>query len=350
MKATIYKQLIALLFLFSLSLAVAAGDDYTKTLSKAFSTKGVTKLSVINKYGDVNIKNWDKDELSIKVTITVDARSESNAKDLFEDIKITLEKQNGEIIGHTDFDMRASKNNFSVDYEIFMPKTLDVELENKYGNVFINELSGHLDLTLKYGTLRINRLLRGDEKPHNSVDISYCENSHIRRANWLKLNMAYSKIDVERSTALMVLSKYSKLYTEVGNSVVAESKYDDYKLGVLDKFIIETKYSDCSIDKLQNRLEAEMKYTDMEVEKIPASFSVIDLDAQYGEVELGIEEGASYRLDADVQYADVEYPASDRVQIEQGHTDKRVKGYIGSANNPEARISVVTRYCDVELD
>jgi len=350
MKTTICQQLTALILFISLPFFSIADNDYDKTYSKSFSTAGAERLSIENKYGDINIKNWNKQEVSIKVTVTVEASNEERARDLFEKISVTLEKRGSDIIGMTEFDIRSSRSNFSVDYEIFMPKSLNTVIDNRYGDIYINELTGHLDLNLKYGALRIRTLSRENETPHNKVDISYSENSHIRNCGWLKLNMAYSEIEVERSTALMILSRYSKLYTEVGNSIVAEGKYDNYNLGSLDKFIVDTKYSDIQIDKLQNRLETEMKYTDLEVEEISASFSSIEVDAQYGGVELGIAEEASYKLDAELQYAGIDYPSSDRVSVDEGYTNKHLKGYIGEAQNPEATVKIQSRYCEIELD
>lgn len=350
MKTTMHQQLTALLILIFIPLMGLADNDYTKTYNKAFSANGVEKLLVENKYGNINIKNWNKAEVSVKVTVTVEAGRESKARDVFDDIHVNIEQSGSEILARTSFDMSFSNTNFSVDYEIFMPAGIDVALDNKYGDVYINELTGHADLTVKYGTLRINKLARGDVKPHNRIDIAYCKNSHIREAGWLKLNASYSDIEVERSTALMVLSKYSKLYTETGNSIVAEGKYDNYSLGILDKFIVDSKYSDFSIDKIKSRIEVEVKYTDMKVREVSADFSSIDIDAAYGEIELGIAENASYKLNADIQYADIDYPSSKRIQVDEGYTDKHVKGYIGSADNPDAWIKIVTRYCDIELE
>lgn len=345
------KPFTAIFFLLVFTtLQAVASDEYTQSHKKVFAASDATEVAITNKYGDVDIKNWNKNEVSIEVTITVKARNEGQAEEVFKDIRITLKKEGESILGITDFTPGFSHNHFSIDYEVYMPKDMNLTLANKYGSVFINEITQRVEAEVRYGSLRANTLSRGGEKPRSEIKLAYCRNSYIKNAGWLKLDLSYSDLEVESSTALMVLSKYSKLYSDVTNSLVVESKYDTYRLGSLDKLIISGAYGSFEANHVGTRIEAEVRYTDIEVEKVPADFDAIDIDIKYGEVEIGMAPEASYRLDAAVSYCDLDYPENGKLVVDEGHTSLSVRGIIGQEQEPLATVKIKSKYADVDLE
>ena len=50
-----------------------------------------------------------------------------------------------------------------------MPKTLPVNLSNKYGNVFIDELVSTSTIDVKYGKLTANKILHDSKEPLTKI-------------------------------------------------------------------------------------------------------------------------------------------------------------------------------------
>ena len=352
--------LILALALFAGFTTRAAEDEYSKKIHKEYNTNEETHLDLTNKYGDVEITNWDKNSLVIDVKITVDHRSEEKAKELLEHITVEFNQSGNTIEVETNIDDNFNKSGwffnfdsdnkkFSIDYEIKMPKSIQLTLENKYGDVFIDEIAGHADITVKYGNLKANKILRDNTKPLSHIYLAYSDGT-IEEANWLKMTLKYSKMEIDKSIALMAVTKYSKLYTTETSSIVAESKYDHYYLGEIENLVVESKYTDYKIDQLNKKLDIETKYGDMDIDYIPKAFEEISVDNKYGHIDLKIDDAASYKLDGIAEYGDIEYPNSKNVSRIEENSDLKIRGIIGKAKNPKSSIKLQTKYGDIELE
>src|SRR6056300_141937 len=90
MKLLIKHLLILSLIVPSIIYANDFEGRYTreKKLSKSYNVNSDAKLQVENKYGNIEISPWDRDEISIEVVIRVTGNSESKVEDKLDDIDI----------------------------------------------------------------------------------------------------------------------------------------------------------------------------------------------------------------------------------------------------------------------
>lgn len=339
----------------------AAQDEYSKNKHKEYDVNEQTVLVLSNKYGDVDITNWQQDKVSIDVTITVDHRREEKAKELLEDILVEINKQNNTIEAVTEFDKNFSRSGglfnfgddskeFRIDYNVKIPRYMNLELENKYGDVFINEITGHADIAVKYGNLKANKILRDNSKPLSHVNLAY-SNGSIGEVNWLKLTLKYTpnNCKIEKAKALIAVTKYSKLNVEQASSIVCESKYDNYRLGSLSNIVCEAKYTDFRVDQVTKKIDLVSEYGDFSVSNIPKGFEKIKVDNKYGKVDVGIDENASYQLKGEANYADIDFPSSGSVSRIQKNTEMKVSGLVGKDENTESEVNITTKYGNVDL-
>ncbi|PIE85998.1 MAG: hypothetical protein CSA05_02775 [Bacteroidia bacterium] len=351
MKILNYFAAFTLLFPFFVVFTASADEDFTKKYRKEFKSDSHTEVDIFNKFGDVNITDWDKNMVAIEVVVSVEADDKEEANEYFERIAITLEKSGNTVKGKTEILRGFSNVSFSIDYKINMPKNLRLKLMNKYGNVFINELSNKIDVAVKYGSLKANKLSYGNETTKSEISLAYCKGSAIEKCSFLKLNLAYSKLEIEESNALTLETKYSKFYLEKANSVLTSSKYDTYRIGEIDKFkTFEAKYSEYEIRQLSSTIEAEIKYSEIEVDKIPAGFDVIDIRMAYGKINLNIDTEASYMLDAYTKYGKIDYPSGNKLNRQKENAILKVWGNVGSESNPKSKVKLRGSYGKIYLD
>ena len=340
----------------------AASDEYSKNKHKEYEVDQQTILSVINKYGDVNITNWEQDRVSIDVTVTVDHSKEEKARELLDEILINFSREGNTIQAETDFDKGFNRSGgifdfdsdtkeFSIDYTIKMPKYLNLELENKYGDVFINEVTGRADIAVKYGNLKAKKILRDNSKPLSHVYLAY-SNGDIEEVDWLKLTLKYTpdQCEIGKSTALIALTKYSKLEVEESSSIVCESKYDNYRIGTLSNLVCEAKYTDFKIGTVKKKIDLESKYGDFDVNSVPKSFEQVKVDNSYGHIDISIDSDASYRIQGEAEYADIDLPDESSVSRIERNTELKVSGTVGPESNPKSEVQIQTRYGNVDLD
>ncbi|MFO7844341.1 MAG: DUF4097 family beta strand repeat-containing protein [Bacteroidales bacterium] len=360
MKAPKFKSILLLIFFIQIlvvSAAFSAADEFSKNLHKEFNADQNTLLLIENKFGDVDINNWDKNQVVIDVTITVDHRNEDKAKELLEYIQVDISQDGNTIKAITTIDNKFSKWNFtfsdnkkefSIDYDIKIPKNIKLDLENKYGNVFINEISGHAIVDVKYGNLKINKIIRGNKKPFSEISLGY-SNGNIDECEWLNVTLQYSRLEIERSKALIAVTKYSKLFVNKVSSIVCESKYDTYNIGTISNFVGTTAYTEMKFKEVSKLLEVDNRYGGITVDFIPQGFEKIDIDNEYGGIKLGIDANASYQIKGYAKYADIDYPGTRRVtHIKEGNS-LTVKGSVGEKENPASEVNIQTKYGNVRL-
>lgn len=347
MRALNYKTL-ALVLLFSSSFGFAQ-DTYNKKFHQSFDVNKESIFDINNKFGNIRIENTDADNITIDAEIVVKTRSQDKADKIMERITITIEKNGNTITALTEINnLKTNYASFEINYTVLMPAYLNLNLINKYGQVTINELHGKSKLAVKYGSLHVNKILDGNAKPLSSVELGYCDKSSIKEFNWGTLIIKYSKIEIEKGTALVVSSMYSQLQLGDFSSIIAEAGYDDYKFGTINNLVMEAKYSNIEINKLTKKLKIDNKYGDIEVGSIPKGFESIEVVSKYASIELGIAPDASYQLNASTSYADIKYPDIQISERVKGDFGTQIKGVVGN-KAAKATVVIISEYGDIDL-
>jgi hypothetical protein len=356
MKARIFNTLWLLGVFVGLSPVLYAQENLTKEYHEQYSTSEYSKLILQNKYGNVDIQNWDTPSIKIDVIVEVKHSNDERAQKMLDDISVNFSTEGKAVKAETVFDDRFNRwggrqdGDFEINYTVMMPKELDLDLSHKYGHAYIDEISGHTVIDMKYGKLNVNKLSRGNEKPLNTVSLGYASGSSITECGWLKAYIKYSSLDIEKARAFVGYTGYMKLKIEEASSVVIEGKYDSYNFGKLSNLVINSKYSDISVDELSKKLEAETRYSNCKIEYIPTGFESINIDSKYGGYKIGLDKDASYKLDGEASYGKITYHDSGRVSRIQESNSMTVNGTVGKNENPEATVKINTGYCDVRLD
>jgi len=346
---------------FFISLFLISSTLYSQELTKEFHkeyTAGTKSLDISNKYGDVIIENWNKDQIVIDVKVTVDMSNRERAQKYLDLIDVQFTEESDVISAKTVIDNNfnftgwGDSKRFSIDYNIKMPVGTDLNLSNKYGNTDIDELHGMLNLEIKYGNLTAGKLTRGNIKPLNKLVIAYGKGT-IDETGWLDLTERYvGSMDISKSQAILLDSKYSKISLGETSSVVGVSKYDNIRIENIKNLVLENGYTEVNIGELTKKLDYSGSYGSFSINSVPAGFESIDIETRYMGVKLGIEESANYRLEAKVSYGGLKYNEGNfknqRRIVENNSSE--IAGTIGNEDNPTSRVNVNSSYGTVKLN
>jgi hypothetical protein len=338
--------------------SLVAQDDYVKKYDKTYKVDDNTSFSIENKYGNIDIRDWDKSSLEINAEIILKDLSTERAEKLAEMIHIEFSQEGDNISVKTDYDddffrqlnrsNNVKNNKFEVNYIVMLPAGLKINATNKYGNIFINNLTSASTISLKYGTLKINQIMAEDKDNMANLELGYSKGS-IEACKWLKIDMKYSKLDIQKSKALLVVSKYSKLYMDAGTSLIADSKYDTYEVGEIQNLIADARYSTFKLGKVSHKINLDTEYTEVKIAEVPAGFTYIKVENRYGSIHLGIDPQASYQLAGFAKYAKISYPDDSRVNRIQENNKLQVDGLVGRDSNDAGKVSIETEYGGVSL-
>ena len=159
-------------------------------------------------------------------------------------------------------------------------------------------------------------------------------------------------MDIAKSQAILLDSKYSKIILGETSSIVGESKYDNIKIENIKNLVLENGYTEVNIGELTKKLNYSGSYGSFSIDRIPAGFESLDVETHYMGVKLGIEESASYKLDAKVTYGGLKYNEDNfknqRRIVE--NNSQEVSGIVGKEENPSSKVNVRASYGTVKLN
>lgn len=371
MKALIFS--ICLVFIGSLAMAnpkdIGTDKDYKKEINKEYSIDADGTVKLNNRYGDINIRTHSKNQVIINVTITTDAPNESRAEEVFDRINVDFSNSSDYVSAKTEIgdhgsswwkSMWKGNNNieFDIHYEVYVPNQVKLDIENRYGNVYLPNMMNDVDLELKYGDAQIGNL-SGDLE----FDISY-GNASINSVEDISIDIGYGDVDINSAKQIQMESKYSDIRIEEAEYLDLESKYDDFRIGTIgtiknegkydefdikrvDVFEIDTKYTDIEIRDLGKSGQFYTGYGSIDIDNALPSLESFDVQGRYTNISLTIPSGFEIEFEGDY----VKPRFSDSINYTEKDDDDNsvyIKGSHGS--NPKAQLNFTMDYGSLKID
>lgn len=340
--------LVILLGTFMGTQAIAK-DEFTKKISKSYDVNKDATLAIKNKFGKIHCLNWDKNTISIEVTITVEASSQEKANKYFDRINISFTGNADRVTATTSFDDNLFDKNcdgISIDYLVNMPKTIGIELDHKFGDIILEEVRGLSKIKLGYGSLKANRLAGN----RNDLEIKFSD-GFIGYVKSAELELKYSELDIDEANDISAESKFSELDIGKIDVLTLESGYDDDFIGSIRDLDIEAGFSDVEIRKLDERLIADLDYGELKVREIGGDFILIDITNSFSDANIGFNSEASFRLNATIKMGDLSYPR-DKARlsvVDISYTSNKYEGVIGDNKDTRSKVMIEAKNSGVTL-
>lgn len=360
MKKSVFKRSTILgTALFLLTLGISAQEEVTKEYSKEYTAGENTELELSNRYGDVTIRTSDDNKVVIKVKVMVRYPNREKAERLLSYIDVEFTESPDLINARTVIDDKFSfsgwggeSRRFRIDYNVTMPENMNLELYNRYGDTELDDLSGFVDVDIKYGNLRAGKLTRGPEKPWNKISLAYGKAS-LEEAGWLDVYLRYcTDFNLPESQALLLDSRYSRITLGTVNSLVADSRYDsNFRISNINNLVIDQGYSNVDIGSLAKKLVLTAGYGSFTSDNVPDNFESLEVETRYANVTLGIDESADYNLDAKLSYGGIRFNDENfnvkRRIVE--NTSTEIVGTVGDEESPESSVKIRSSYATIRL-
>ena len=290
----LYRQiLVAILVITSVA---ASGQDYRKRRNetKSFKIDGDTELKVVNKYGRIQLIPWTKDSIRFEVSIEVRAKKEDKAISILDDIKIDIVSFQSYIESKTMLtsdgafwggvkdktnSVFSGDNKTQIDYKIYLPTSVHIDIENKYGDIFMEDQVGRATIKLSNGDLRAQS---------------------FQGPTSLFLEFAYANIK-KMANGNISMDHRSELRLDEADELKITSRSSRATLGTIQKLDIKSHRDKYSIEKVAD-LSANNNYTYLVIYTLGKSLSV---DAKYGSIDINAIEGDVKKLDFNVEDTDI---------------------------------------------
>ncbi|WP_420603078.1 hypothetical protein [Flagellimonas sp.] len=319
MKGIYYKNTVLTVLLGLLTLTVFAQSERSKKWEKTYDLSPTGTVQIENKYGNVVINGWDKEELKVSIAIKVTHRKDENAKKLLDRIqpKVTLAgdfiKVTSEIVDKSsslfsryfnkanpfDFD----KSNIQIDYEVYMPLNAELGITNKFGDVIISAWNGDLDANVQHGDIWIN-----EDVSTAKVDMRFGK-LNSRRMGYGNIKMNNGAIDIENAQKLKIISSGSNIkLNEVSNLELYSSK-DEVNLERAGSLRGDFKFSNVDISSIENEMFLTLRIAEVEIHEILKSDAEIDIVQESSQINMDIS-GLAFNFRATLEQGLLRVPKS----------------------------------------
>ena len=395
-----FKLITSLLLPLALLLVLPVGaedlpvqrQDYEKNYSETFSVDGSGDVRLSNRYGEITVETWDRDEVKIDVRVKVSADDQDDAERLFNRIEVSFtggansasaitsigskgkrKKGSGGIFTEwlEDIDWPwsssssnyGSSNDFRVYYRVRMPASANLETDAKYCDVSLPDLSGNTNLSVGYGNL-----VAGDLTGRNEVSVSYgtaridqlgdnstfrvryCGRNEIRKAASLRYDGRYSETEFGTVDRLTIEAGYEEIEVEDARELRIDGNYNDIQVERVERIFLDGNYSDVEIGEVIQELEVDASYGDLEIEHLHTGFERVYIRVNYIDVELDVDSDAGYSFDLKTRYGDISFDTgrADNKNVSKSGSSRTATGNIPGKG--KGTIDISTSYGDISID
>lgn len=339
--------------------------EISKSEKGEFKLNADGKLLLENKYGHVNIKTWDKQETKIDVLITVKAKNEKTAREIIDNVNVEFTNQPSFVSAKTVFGENSQSfwswgsnynASYEVNYTVFMPKNVYLDLSNKYGNAAVPSLDRDIHAEIKYGDINFE-----DQSKNVNLELGY-GNANLRSLANLTADIKYSELDIMNAENVKMDSKYShhtygtiqNLNIESGyddfkiqkvGSLTNNGKYDDFRIEESGELMFDTKYTDIAINSISTSGKFFMSYGDLRIAKVSKGANEIRFEAQYS--DMTINEIANCDFDVSGKYSDASFGSN--VSFSRKENESTTISYKGKVNGGGTAVNVTVAYGSIKI-
>ncbi len=341
--------------------------EFVKNFDATYTLNDNGAVFLINKHGKIKVSPTADNKVTIKVRVTTNTNSQTDANKIFS--RINIQFSNSELYVKAEtvisemkggwFFNSGGNEDFTIDYDVSMPKNCNLDVTNKYGDTYIGVLSNYVKIEQHYGNFRLegakyaNVGLAYGEGTLNEVEgmtgnISY---SHLNAPNIkdLQLKSKYSEFHIKKVQNAMIESAYDDYFLDDTKNIVINSRYGDFNIGSVSDIRINSSYTDFKIKGISNEGNFSTNYGEVIVSKVEAGFNAMDITGNYTNFKFDMDEHISFRGDIASNYADLNMPKGFTKKLHDVHgSHETIVGYRENENS-KSSIKAKLNYGGLQL-
>jgi hypothetical protein len=310
---SIFSFLIFSLIWFAFGTGINAQTfSNNKSVSHTYKVSPETTVEINNKYGKIHVIPWDKDSVSVTATLNVSSNNLTRLEKVKNSIDFKFSFTKYFISVFTDFGSSSSQimtelkslsdaiisgpNQIEINYLVYCPAGINLNLINKFGDIYIDDMTGKLKVSLSNGDLKINSLT-GEAQ----IDLAF-GSGIINSIKDGQLTVSYSDLKIKDAAKLTIDSKSSSVDIDDADYIKLTSRRDKYFINNVENFYCNSELSQIEIEKLLCETDCNMKWGSLSLSDMQKKFCNINLNSEYTDINITLPLGCSY--EADIFYPD----------------------------------------------
>ena len=317
----------------------------TRNVSNTYKVTQNTKVDITNKYGKIHLIPWEFDSVRFDIDMKVQSSSESRLEKVINSIDFDFTATPYYVSAKTLFTSKRSgfinelvnlaeaiasgSNDVEINYVVMVPEYVELNIDNKYGDVYLNDTEARIRLTLSNGNLKAHDLNNEAE-----LDVSFGD-VMINSVAHADITLSYVEMELRDADQLDIESKSSKIRLDGVNELRVESRRDKFNIEKINQLEGSSVFSDFYIDEFFVSSNVSMKYGNLNLDFIAKDFTFLKVNAEWADIQFFFEKGSGYSFNINHFDTNIYYPeALAKVNSECIDEDKKqfiVSGEIGDA-------------------
>ncbi|MCK0192083.1 hypothetical protein [Arenibacter sp. F20364] len=348
---TPYKNLLICIAAALMANLMIAQEKVSKTISETFEMTNAGELQLDNKYGNITIHGWSKNNISVTVDITTSHKKRENAQNLLDRIEpniktmsdfVTIsseiaEKNKGFFAEYFnkanpfDFD----RSNVQINYSIYLPANAVVDITNKFGDVILEDWTGKLKIDVQHGDIWINKNLKNAD-----IALKYGK-LRAKNINFGSINLKNGSLSLGKSKDLRLTSSGSVMDLEEISMLEIYSSKDEITIDEVGAIHGELEFSNVELANVDDEIDLMMKIAEFNVLTIHSADAKIRIQQQSSEIVLNIHD-FSFQFKATLEEGLLRLPKSfEKVEtkmLDKGKRIREIKATYG--NSKQGSVSI----------
>lgn len=359
MKALIYNKMMALAAMLLLAIGVSANtaennsqaSDYNasavKEYSFAYDVDENTKFDIKNIYGDIIIKNTDAKKISIDVRVESRARNQKDADSGLERVNIDVNKNDNIVKAVTSVESGRNRNReLQINYTVNMPAEMATVLNNKFGDVRIEDLTGDVYLHVEYCTLQAHKIGSND-KQLSKVESNFSTIS-IADISRCGVGASYSTVDVESASVMALIARYSTVKVKSMKQVTIDAQYSEVNVAKASSAVANLQYGSLKLGSISHKADVDSRYCDVKIKKVENGFKSIKVKSNYADINVEVDSNASYKMSCSASFGGLKVPENTNHKTRYNSSfSSTTSGTVGA--DSDATIELSVSYGDINL-
>jgi hypothetical protein len=279
-----------------------SGQVYTDRKVREFKVTEKTSVEVSNKYGKIHVITWDKDSVKIEADLRISASNYQKMVKLRDNIHFEFDATKTFIVAKTVFTNQATiisdfvdafipSNVVSINYMVYVPEYVSLKVENKFGDIYMDDFNGNLEIILSNGDLKANKLSGAPIVRLSAGDGTI---NSISEGN---IFASYSDLQIRDAGKISLETRSSVLKIDRCNELNIDSRRDKFEIKDINELSASGYFSVFNIDQLNRDLRCSLKYGNIMVQQVSDAFSFINIASEYTDIDLYFKKTVSYNLD-----------------------------------------------------
>jgi hypothetical protein len=307
----------------------------TKMFSKSFSIGRNDKINLLNVYGSITIKTWNKNEIKVDADIKAYANTDDAAQKLLDNVDIRAAKEGDQVTFKTNIGERSGnwgrgslngrkwRREVKVYLTVYMPRENALNVSQEHGHILLDDYNGPTSIKVQYGSI-----VGGDLNNINNYISAEYASTKFNSINQAKVRLEYGNgLTIGEINSIDLDAQFAKVnINTIKNSGNIRMEYGSgINIGNANNLTLNSHFIRTKIINLTGNTAAKLEYGGLSVENVGIGVKNFNVKSEYASINLGFD--AEYRANFNVStdYAGFKFGA--------GITAKKLgddKGYSSS--------------------